>query len=102
MSQLPRDRVIFGTVEISDPRFEVEGLRDMIVRSPALGRHADLTVWVSEPATHPGSRGRARRPRRDDRDRITERGRSAEGPSASSYLGDRAKLRSSSNVTEPL
>lgn len=29
MSLLPRDRVIFGTVEISDPRFEVEELRDI-------------------------------------------------------------------------
>ena len=28
MSRLPRDLVIFGTVEISNPRFEVEGLRD--------------------------------------------------------------------------
>ena len=56
MSRLPRDPVIFGTVEISDPRFEGEGLRDMTVRSPALGRRADLTVWLSEPATHPGSR----------------------------------------------
>lgn len=56
MSRLPRDPVIFGTVEISEPRFEVEGLRDMTVRSPALGRRADLTVWVSEPATRPGSR----------------------------------------------
>jgi S-formylglutathione hydrolase FrmB len=55
MSRLPRDPVVFGTVEISDPRFEVEGLREMTVRSPALGRRADLTVWVSEPATHPGS-----------------------------------------------
>ena len=40
--------MIFGTVEISDPRFEGEGLREMTVRSPALGRRADLTVWVSE------------------------------------------------------
>ena len=40
MSRLPRDLVIFGTVEISDPRFEVEGLRDR--QSLALGRRADL------------------------------------------------------------
>jgi len=25
MSRLPRDRVIFGTVEIADPRFEPRG-----------------------------------------------------------------------------
>jgi hypothetical protein len=42
MSRLPRDLVSFGTVEVSDPRFKVEGLRDTTVRSPALGRRADL------------------------------------------------------------
>jgi hypothetical protein len=40
MSRLPRDLVISGSVEISDPRFEIEGLRDR--QSLALGRRADL------------------------------------------------------------
>jgi len=45
MSRLGRDRVICGTVGISDPRFEVEGLRDMTVRSPALGPEM-AKVWT--------------------------------------------------------
>jgi len=40
VSRLRRDLVIAGTVEISGPRFEVEGLRDR--QSLALGRRADL------------------------------------------------------------
>ncbi len=33
-------------VELSDPRFEHEGLRTVTVRSPSLAGRADLTVWV--------------------------------------------------------
>jgi enterochelin esterase-like enzyme len=36
----------FATVELSDPRFERDGLRLVTVKSPALGRRADLTVYV--------------------------------------------------------
>jgi len=36
------------TVEISDPEFEVDGLRTVTVKSAALGRRADVTVWVPE------------------------------------------------------
>lgn len=37
---------MFRTVEISDPRFEVEGLRFVTVQSPAIGGRADLAVFV--------------------------------------------------------
>lgn len=37
---------MFRTVEISDPRFEVEGLRFVTVQSPALGSRADLALFV--------------------------------------------------------
>lgn len=37
----------FHTVELSDPPFEEEGLRIIIVKSRALGRRADATVWAS-------------------------------------------------------
>lgn len=40
------EEVAFRTVEISDPAFEHEGLRSVTVKSPALGRRADATVWV--------------------------------------------------------
>ena len=40
------DEIAFHTVEISDPAFEQEGLRTVTVKSPALGRRADATVWV--------------------------------------------------------
>jgi putative tributyrin esterase len=36
----------FHTVEISDPAFEIEGLRTITVKSRALGRRADATVWA--------------------------------------------------------
>jgi len=36
----------FATVELSDPRFERDGLRVVTVKSAALGRRADLTVYV--------------------------------------------------------
>jgi S-formylglutathione hydrolase FrmB len=35
----------FRTVEISDPRFERDGLKFVTVKSPALGRRADVSVW---------------------------------------------------------
>jgi putative tributyrin esterase len=36
----------FRTVELSDPRFERDGLRFATVKSPALGRRADVSVWA--------------------------------------------------------
>jgi putative tributyrin esterase len=36
----------FRTLEISDPRFENEGLRWITVKSPALRQRADITVFV--------------------------------------------------------
>lgn len=41
----------FSTVELSDPAFERDHLRLATVRSPALGRRADVTFWVP-PAPH--------------------------------------------------
>jgi putative tributyrin esterase len=38
--------VTFRTIEISDPRFEEGGLRHITVKSPALHRRADITVFV--------------------------------------------------------
>src|SRR5271166_5722261 len=40
----------FRTIEISEPRFEVEGLRWMTVKSPALRRRADLSLFVPRQA----------------------------------------------------
>lgn len=36
----------FGSIEVSDSSLEVEGLRFVTVRSEALGRRADLTLWI--------------------------------------------------------
>jgi len=36
----------FRTVELSDPRFEHEGIRHMTVKSPALRRRGDLSLYV--------------------------------------------------------
>ena len=36
----------FRTVELSDPALESGGLRMMTVKSPALRRRGDLTLWV--------------------------------------------------------
>lgn len=47
-----RPPVTFRTIEISDPRFEKEGLRHVTVKSPALGQRADLSVYVCEGAHH--------------------------------------------------
>lgn len=38
----------FHTVEISDPAFERDGLRLVTVKSRALGRRGDVTVWVPQ------------------------------------------------------
>jgi putative tributyrin esterase len=37
---------LFRTLEISDPRFEHDGLRSVTAKSAALGGRADLTVWA--------------------------------------------------------
>src|SRR5262245_39037121 len=44
----------FRSVEISDPRFERDGLRVVTVKSPALGRRADLTLWAPSLEVAPG------------------------------------------------
>ena len=36
----------FDSVELSDPRFEHDGLRFVTVKSPALGGRADVCVWA--------------------------------------------------------
>lgn len=36
----------FRTIDISDPRFEADGLRHVTVKSPSLRGRADLTVWA--------------------------------------------------------
>jgi enterochelin esterase-like enzyme len=36
----------FRTVELSDPRFEQDGIRHMTVKSPALSRRGDLSLYV--------------------------------------------------------
>ncbi len=38
----------FRTVELSDSAYEYEGLRTVTVKSAALGRRADVSVWVPE------------------------------------------------------
>lgn len=38
----------FRTFEVSDPAYEVEGLRHVTVHSAALGGRADLTLWVPD------------------------------------------------------
>lgn len=36
----------FHTIEISDPRFETNHLRQITVKSPSLGARGDITAWV--------------------------------------------------------
>ena len=48
--------VPFRTVEISDPAFE-QGLRFVTVKSPALGRRADCTIWVPSLPSSPAGKG---------------------------------------------
>ena len=43
----------FRSFEISDPAFESEGLRHITVKSPALSRRADITLWLPEKTTAP-------------------------------------------------
>jgi enterochelin esterase-like enzyme len=38
----------FHTVELSDPKYEHEGLRLATVKSRALGRRADISLWVPD------------------------------------------------------
>jgi putative tributyrin esterase len=45
---------MFRTIEMSDPRFEHEGLRHATVKSAALRGRADLTVWAPANATPVG------------------------------------------------
>ena len=40
------NRISFASVELSDPRFERDGLRMITVRSGALGRRADICFWA--------------------------------------------------------
>ena len=40
------NRISFASVELSDPRFERDGLRVITVRSGALGRRADICFWA--------------------------------------------------------
>lgn len=40
---------LFAVSDVSDPRWEVEGLREVTVASPALARRADLTIWAPRP-----------------------------------------------------
>ena len=37
---------MFRTLEVSDERFEFDGLRFVTVKSPSLGQRADLTLFV--------------------------------------------------------
>jgi putative tributyrin esterase len=45
---------MFRTIEISDPRFERQGLRHVTVKSAALRGRADLTVWSAADGTPEG------------------------------------------------
>ena len=38
----------FRTIELSDPRFERDGLRFVTVKSPSLRRRADITIWIPD------------------------------------------------------
>jgi putative tributyrin esterase len=40
------NRISFNSVELSDPRFERDGLRVITVGSGALGRRADICLWT--------------------------------------------------------
>ena len=43
----------FRTLQISEPQYESEGLRHVTVKSAALQRRADMTLWVPDNATGP-------------------------------------------------
>lgn len=38
----------FHTIEVSDPAYEQEGLRFATVKSRALGRRGDVSIWIPE------------------------------------------------------
>ncbi len=44
----------FRTIEISDPRFEREGLREVTFKSPSLRGRADVTLWLPDGAARLG------------------------------------------------
>ncbi|NBV84697.1 MAG: esterase [Verrucomicrobia bacterium] len=46
MSSHPAPKISFRTVEVSDPRWERDGLRHVTVKSAALGQRADLSLFV--------------------------------------------------------
>jgi len=46
MSSGPATKASFRTVEVSDPRWERDGLRHVTVKSSALGQRADLSLFV--------------------------------------------------------
>lgn len=46
----------FRTIEVSDPRFEHEGLREVTFKSPALGGRADVTLYMHPTAAGAGAR----------------------------------------------
>jgi len=46
MNSEPQRKVTFRTVEVSDPRWERDGLRHVTVKSPALKQRVDLSVFV--------------------------------------------------------
>jgi S-formylglutathione hydrolase FrmB len=47
----------FRTIEVSDPRWERDGLRQVTVKSPALGQRADLSVFTCSGALKAGGAG---------------------------------------------
>ena len=47
----------FRTIDISDPRFEAEGLRHVTVKSPSLRGRGDVTVWSPAGVDAGGTRG---------------------------------------------
>ena len=55
-SRFPR-MLPFRTIDISDPRFESEGLRHVTVKSPSLRGRGDLTVWAPAGVDAGGTRG---------------------------------------------
>lgn len=55
-SATTRRPISFRTVEVSDPRFETQNLRQVTVKSAALTQRADLTVHVPPAATAGGAR----------------------------------------------
>ena len=44
---------LFRRIEISEPQYESEGLRHVTVKSAALGRRADVTLWIPDKTTGP-------------------------------------------------